>query len=208
MTYCFRNCLKRNNDHRQWQRVEERDKRTLFPGARSMREQNDDVALFLKKQFSEKSVRRGFIKVFSEQLLRSYAIYSTLIQLFSQCQYHTQQTFQRQFNVAFRLVWRRDVAQRQNNVETTLCTSTLKFAKFNNVETTMCISTLNWTTLGNVETTLSFSTSIFTTLGNVETTLRIWPFEKKIKPRFKSKTIFLSFKEYAGLKIFFSFSPF
>ena len=36
--------------------------------------------------------------------------------------------------------------------------------------------------------------------------MTIW--KKKIKPRFKSKTIFLSFKEYAGLKIFFNFSPF
>ena len=119
----------------------------------------------------------------------------------------SQQTFQRRFNVVFRLIWRRGVAQSEINVETTLCTSTLKFTTLNNVETTLCFSTLNWTTLDNVETTLSFSTSIFTTLGNVETTLRIWPFEKK-KPRFKSKIIFLSFKEYAGLKIFFNFSPF
>ena len=35
--------------------------------------------------------------------------------------------------------------------------------------------------------------------------MTIW---KKIKPRFKSKIIFLSFKVYAGLKIFFNFSPF
>ena len=100
-----------------------------------------------------------------------------------------------------------DVAT-SHNVKSTLCTSTLKFITWNNVETTLCSSTLNWTTLNNVETTLSFSTSIFTTLGNVETTLQIWPFEKKIKPRFKNKIIFLSFKEYAGLKIFFIFSPF
>ena len=92
----------------------------------------------------------------------------------------SQQTFQRRFNVAFRLIWRRDVAQRQINVETTLHTSTLKSTTFNNVETTLCISTLNWTTLDNVETT-SFSTLIFTTLGNVKTTLRIWPFQKKNK---------------------------
>ena len=39
----------------------------------------------------------------------------------------TQQTFQRRFNVVFGLEWRRDVAQRQINVETTLCMSTLKF---------------------------------------------------------------------------------
>ena len=121
----------------------------------------------------------------------------------------SQQTFQRRFNVVFRLIWRRGVAQSEINVETTLCTSTLKFTTLNNVETTLCFSTLNWTTLDNVETTLSFSTSIFTTLGNVETTLRIWPFQKKTnKPRFKSKIIFLRFKEYAGLKIFFNFSSF
>ena len=37
----------------------------------------------------------------------------------------TQQTFQRRLNVVFRLIWRGNVAQRQINVETTLCTSTL-----------------------------------------------------------------------------------
>ena len=101
-----------------------------------------------------------------------------------------QQIFQRRFNVGFRLIWRRDVPQRQINVETTLCTSTLKFTTLGNVETTLCISTLNWTTLDNVETTLSFSTSIFTTLGNVETTLRIWPFEKKKASIQKQNNIF------------------
>ena len=80
----------------------------------------------------------------------------------------SQQTFQRRLNFVFRLIWRRDVPQRQINVETTLCMSTLKF------------STLNWTTLDNVETTLTFSTLVFTTLGNVETMLQIWPFEKNI----------------------------
>ena len=113
-----------------------------------------------------------------------------------------QQTFQRPFNVAFRLIWRRDVAQRQINVETTFCTSRLKFTTFKNVETTLYSPTLNWTKLDNVETTLSFSASIFTTLGNVETTLRISPFGKKIRPWFKNKIIFLSFKEYGGIKIF------
>ena len=69
---------------------------------------------------------------------------------------------------------RRDVGQRQINVEKTLCISTLKCATANNVESTLCISTLTWTTLDNVETTLSFSTSSFTMLVNVETTLRNW----------------------------------
>ena len=66
--------------------------------------------------------------------------------------------------------------------------------------TTLCFSTLNWTTLDNVETMLSFSTPIFTTLGNVEATLRIWPFGKKIKPRFKNKIIFLSLKNLLDSK--------
>ena len=120
---------------------------------------------------------------------------------------HTQQTFQRWFNVVFRLIWRLDVAQRQINVETTLCMSMFKCTTFNNVETTLCISTLNWTTLDNVETTLSFLISIFTTMSNVETTLRVWTFEKK-RSRFKKKIIFLTFREYAGHKIFSTFSPF
>ena len=34
--------------------------------------------------------------------------------------------------------------------------------------------------------------------------MTVW--EKKIKPRFKNKIIFLSFKEYAGLKFFFVWS--
>ena len=76
----------------------------------------------------------------------------------------SQQTFQRRLNVAFRLIWRRDVAQRQINIETRLRTSTLKSTTFNKVETTLRISTLNWTTL-----------------DNVETTLRIWSFQKKNK---------------------------
>ena len=54
----------------------------------------------------------------------------------------TQQTFQRCFNVVFWLTPRRDVGQRQINVETTLCISTLKFTTSNNVESTLCISTL------------------------------------------------------------------
>ena len=54
----------------------------------------------------------------------------------------TQQTFQRRFNLVFRLIRRCDVAQRQTNVETTLCTSTFKFTTLNNVESTLSISTL------------------------------------------------------------------
>ena len=119
-----------------------------------------------------------------------------------------QQISQHRFNVVFRLVWRRNVAQRQINFESTLRTSELKFTTFNNVETTLCILKLNWTTLDNVGTTLSFSISIFTTFSKAETTLQIWQLKKKIKPRFTKKIIFLSFKEYAGLKIFFIFLHF
>ena len=45
---------------------------------------------------------------------------------------------------------RREVGQRQINVETMLYISTLKFTTSNNVESTLCISTLTWTTLDNV----------------------------------------------------------
>ena len=87
------------------------------------------------------------------------------------------------------------VAQRQINVVTTLCTSTLKFTTLNNVEST-------------VSTMLSFSASIFTTLGNVETTLWIWSFEKKTTLIQKQNNIFklqvkTIYSVYAGLKIFF-----
>ena len=52
------------------------------------------------------------------------------------------QTFQRCFNVDFWLIRRRDLGQRQINVETTLCISTLEFTTSNNVESMLCISTL------------------------------------------------------------------
>ena len=93
--------------------------------------------------------------------------------------------------------------QHEINVETTLGISTLQFTTFNKVPTTLCISMLNLATLDKVETTLSFSTSIFAKLGKVKITLQIWPFAKKIKPQFINKIIFLNFKEYVGLKIFF-----
>ena len=53
----------------------------------------------------------------------------------------SQQTFQRRFNVVFWLMRRRDVGQRQINVET-LCISTSKCTTSSNVESTLCISTL------------------------------------------------------------------
>ena len=46
--------------------------------------------------------------------------------------FNTQKTFQR-FNVAVRVIWRRNVAQCQINLEIMLCMSTLKFTTPNNV---------------------------------------------------------------------------
>ena len=89
-----------------------------------------------------------------------------------------QQTFQRCFDIGFRLISSRDVLQRQINAETTLRTLTLGFTTLNNVEPTMSSSKLIWITLCNVETTLSFSISICTTLSHVDTTLSIWPLKK------------------------------
>ena len=93
----------------------------------------------------------------------------------------TQPTFQPCFDVAFWLIWHRDVGQCQINVEVTLCISKLKFTTSNNVESTLCISMLMWTTLDNVQTTLSFSASSFTRLVNVETTLGKWSFPRRTK---------------------------
>ena len=93
----------------------------------------------------------------------------------------SQQTFQRCFSVVLWLMRRRDVWQRQINVETTLNISTLEFTTSCNVQSTLCISALTWTTLDNVETTLSFLTSSFTTLVNVETRLWKWLFLKRTK---------------------------
>ena len=111
-----------------------------------------------------------------------------------------QQIFQRRFNVVFRLIWRRDVAQRQINVESTLRTSELKFTTFNNVETTLCILKLNWTTLDNVGTTLLFSTSIFTTFSKAETTLQIWQLEKKLSLDWQRKSYFWASRNMLDLK--------
>ena len=51
-------------------------------------------------------------------------------------------TFQRCFKVVFKLMLRRDVGQRQINVETTLCISTFEFTTSKNVESNCVFKTL------------------------------------------------------------------
>ena len=92
----------------------------------------------------------------------------------------SQQTIQRCFKVVFWLISRRDLGQRQINVETTLRISTLESTTSQNVDSALCISTLMWTTL-------SFSTSSFIMLVKVETTLRKWPFWKRKQKIFQSE---------------------
>ena len=55
---------------------------------------------------------------------------------------HAQQTFEHCFNFVFWLIRRRDVGQRQINVQTTLCISISELTTSNNVKSTLCISTL------------------------------------------------------------------
>ena len=113
----------------------------------------------------------------------------------------TQQAFQCCFDVGFRLIWRRDVVQRNINVETTLRTSTLDSTTLDNVKSTLSISTLIWRTLGNVETTLPFAMLICTTLSHLETALWMWPLKKwKNKLRVKNIIIFLIF---FSIRVFF-----
>ena len=127
------------------------------------------------------------IHLLSNLWMHYFSLEDGLSKLHTEILVLTQQIFHRCFNVVFWLVQRRDVGQRQINVETTLCISALDLTTSNNVESTLCISTLIWTTLDNVETTLSFSTSSFTTLVNVETTLWRWPFLKRTKKIISNK---------------------
>ena len=116
---------------------------------------------------------------------------------------YSQQKFQRRFNVVFRLIWRRDVVQRQINVETALCMSNVEQGwnnvVFFNTELNNVRQRRNNFVIFNVN---------FHDLGqrrnNVEN-VTIW--KKIYKPRFKNKIIFLNFKEYVGLNIFLRFFP-
>ena len=89
--------------------------------------------------FSTKiALHRVFFPLNFQKIFRTGFLQNTSGQLLP----NSVQTFQRCFNVVFWLIQRRDVGQRQINVETTLCISTLEFTTSNNVESTLCISTL------------------------------------------------------------------
>ena len=77
----------------------------------------------------ETSMEKSQLICSAKQLIGFYRIGTSVMKELDS----SQQTFQRRFNVAFGLIWRLDVAQRQINVETTLRTSTLKSTTFNNV---------------------------------------------------------------------------
>ena len=99
-----------------------------------------------------------------------------------------QQTFQRRFNVVFRLLWHSTTSNlRWNNV---LWSANVEITTLNNVESTLSIWKLIWIMLDNVDETLSFSMQIFTTLGNIETTLWIWSLEKLWKWSLEQNKIF------------------
>ena len=124
------------------------------------------------------------VSIFYLLLFKHYKFMSDYLYFPNNLKDITHQTFPRCFNVALRLIWRRDVRQSQTNVEVTFCTTTLEFSTLNNVESTLSISTLIW---HNVKLTLPFSTSICKTLSHVETTLWMWPL-KKWKINFESRT--------------------
>ena len=87
----------------------------------------------------------------------------TSVAFFPENNKETQQTFHHCFNVVIRLIWLREVTQRQINVETTLCLPILKLTTLN-VKSTLSISTQILTALDNIETMFFFPTSSFTTL--------------------------------------------
>ena len=94
----------------------------------------------------------------------------------------SQQTFQRCFSDVVKLIWQHDPVQRQINVETTLCMSTLKFSTLNNVESTLFISTL-------ILNVVIFNVEIY---NIVSTLIKIWSFAKydHLQKAKKSQNIF------------------
>ena len=111
----------------------------------------------------------------------------------------TQQTFQHHFNIVFRLIWRHNVVQCQINVETTLCTSMLKFKTLSNVQINIVYLNID---LNNVRQHRN-NVVIFTMSKQCWKYYPLKKKKKKLKPQVKNKIIYLSFKEYVRLKIFF-----
>ena len=98
--------------------------------------QNYSVNVF-PKSLRKQQLRDILLKVYVLDLINFTNLCSLLATFFN-----TLKTFQHCLNVAVRMIRRRDVGQRQINVETTLCISTLKFTTLNNVRSTLSISTL------------------------------------------------------------------
>ena len=97
---------------------------------------------------------------------------------------HRRQTFQRRFNVVFRLIWRWDVLQRQINVDTGQLWNLQRWTTSNQRCLFQCRLSQRWAT--------SKQRCEYDNLKKI-----------KIEPRVKNRIIFLKFKEYTGPKIFF-----
>ena len=157
-------------------------------------------ATLFKKRLSHRCFPVNFAKFLRAPFLIEHLQW-LLLPIISNC--YSQQIFKCCFSIVFRLIWRRDVVQRQINFETTLCTSTLS-----NVKLTLSVSTLIWTTLDNVETTSSFQRRFSQRWATSKQRCKNDHLKKvKIEPRVKNK-MFLSLKWYTGLKSSSFYSPF
>ena len=88
------------------------------------------------------------------------------------------------------LIWRRDIGQCQTNVETILCTSTMKFTTLTNVESA-CYFSVDINNVGQHRITLSFPKSSFATLISVARRFSVSKYAKcwKIKLEWRTWTI-------------------
>ena len=110
----------------------------------------------------------------------------------------TQQTFERRFNVVFRLIWRRDVAIRQINVEY----GNVEIYNLDQRRIKVAYSKVDLKNVRQRRNNIVIFNVDFHNVGqrrNNVVNMTIW--KKNIKPPVKNKIIFLSFKQYAGLKI-------
>ena len=123
--------------------------------------------------------------------------------------YFTQQTFQRRFNVVFRLIWRCNVAQRQINVKTTLCTSTLKLQRWTTSSQRRPFQRWFEQRQATSKQCFYFQHRFLQRWATLKQRCEYDHLKKiKVKPRFKNKIIFLSFKEQLGSKPSSFYSPF